>query len=358
MRRLVAIIACVFVGLPATGETPRRSEPSASATTPDEPASGDGSVWAASVALVPGVLLHGAGHFAMGERRAAYRLLAMEGIGLAGIVGGFGLLIAVGGSEQPAPIYVPVIVGGLGLFGVSFLADVAGSLQGAGPWPDPDDAPGLWLRAGYAGLFGSKHAFHHLGTLGVDWRGDRLSVEGQAALHPQGAYRAYRGVAGWTLWERPDDAVTRVRLMGEVARQDFHAERMSITTVRLFSEIRWNLGGWVPTMQNAWLLGRVGAGLDVFGYADAPVSDEGLPFLVADVGMGLMAGRRLEVELAYRHRKGELPGGMALSDGLTGFAGMLELRGRVKVAERWALVPEVKLGTGVMTCLWLESRLF
>lgn len=362
MRSLAAIVACWLVVTPAAGET-RSTSTEADAERPPsatslEPAPVEGSLFAAGVAVVPGVLLHGAGHFALGERRSAYRLLAMEGIGLAGMVGGLGMLIAVGGSEKIAALYVPVLVGGVGLFSISFLADLAGSLHGSGPWPLPIDLPGFRLRIGYAGLFGSEHDFRHLGLLGVEWQGERLWLEGQATLHPEGAYSAYRGLLGWTLWRRPHEPVTRLRLVGEFVRQGFHSERMSLTTGRVFGELRWNLGGWVPTMQNAWLLGRLGAGLDVFGYADAPASDEGLPFLVADIGMGLMVGRRVEVELAYRHRKGELPGGLALSDGLTGFAGMLELRGRVRVTEWWTIVPEVKLGTGVMTCLWIESRLF
>lgn len=317
-----------------------------------------GSLLATGAAVVPGLLLHGSGHFVLGERQTAYRLLAMEGAGLLGIVGGIGLLAAVGGSEKLAAIYVPLAVGGAGLFGLSFLADVAGAAHGRRPWPVPSVRSGLRVRAGYVGLFASKHSFGHLGELGVEWQTRRLVLEGAAMVHPQGDFSAYRGLAGWRLWLSPDNPVTRATLFAELGRQGFHREGFSITTFRAFGELRWNLGGLLATMENAWVLGRLGWGFDSFDFAGTSADDDGLPFLVADVGFGLMASERVEVELAYRHRKGDLPGGMALSDGMAGFAGMLELRGRVTLGARWALVPGVRLGTGVMPWLSLESRLF
>jgi hypothetical protein len=308
--------------------------------------------------LVPGLLLHGSGHFVLGERQDAYRLLAMEGVGLLGVVAGLGLLAAVGGSEKFAAVYVPLTVSGAGLFAASFLADVAGAAHGRRPWPEPTVLAGLRVRAGYVGLFASKHSFEHLGELGVQWQIRRLVLEATAMLHPQGDFSAYRGLVGWRLGPWSDDPVTRLTFFAELGRQDFSSEGFSMTTFRAFGELRWNLGNFVSTMKNAWLLGRLGWGFDSFDFAGTSADDDGLPFLVADVGFGLMASQRVEMELAYRHRKGELPGGMALLDGLAGFAGMLELRGRVALSPRWSLLPGVKLGTGVMPWLSCESRLF
>jgi hypothetical protein len=253
---------------------------------------------------------------------------------------------------------VPLAVSGAGLFGTSFLLDVIGAAHGRRPWAEPMDLSGIRVHAGYVGLFLSKHSFGHLGELGLQWQTRRLVLEGTATLHPQGDYSAYRGLVGLRWGPGPSDPVTRATLFAELGRQDFHSEGFSITTFRAFGELRGNLGRFLTTMQNAWILGRLGWGFDSFDFAGTSTDDDGLPFLVADIGFGLMASERVEVELAYRHRKGELPGGMALSDGLAGFAGMLELRGRVALGSRWALLPGVKLGNGVMPWVSFESRLF
>jgi len=359
--RLLAALGCLLAAAPVRA----RGAEGRSAPEPAVPAVLDpgreprpGSLLAGGVALVPGLLIHGSGHFALGERQSACRLLATQGAGLAGVIGGIGLLSAVGASEKLAVLYVPLTVGGLGLFGVSFLADVVGAVHGRRPWPEPVVPPGITVRAGYVGLFGSKHSFRHLGELGVEWRAERLVLDGQATLHPQGDFGEYRCLAGWRLWAPSGDPVTRLSLVAELARQGFHTEGFAVTTVRALGELRWNLGDFLPTMQNAWLLGRLGGGFDSLDFAGTSADDDGLPFLVAELGLGLMATDRVEAELAYRHRKGELPGGMAIGDGMAGFAGMLELRGRVAVGRRWALVPGVRLGTGVMPWLSLESRLF
>ena len=358
MRRFLAILGCLLVAAPTRAWAENEPAPDAAAPAVAELAPDQGSLLATGAAFVPGLLLHGSGHFALGERRSAYGLLAMEGAGLVGLIGGIGLLAAAGGSEKLAALYVPMAVSGLGLFAVSFLADVVGVVHGRGPWPEPIVPAGITIRAGYVGLFGSKHSFQNLGELGVAWQSERLVLQGRATLQPQGDYSEYRCLAGWRLWAPADDPVTRLSIVGDLARQGFYSEGFAITTFRAFGELRWNLGSLVPTMQNAWLLGRLGWGFEAFDFTGTSADDDGLPFMVAELGLGLMASDRVEVELAYRQRKGELPGGMPLSNGLAGFAGMVELRGRVAVGRGWALVTGAKLGTGVMPWLAVESQLF
>jgi hypothetical protein len=359
VRPLLAIFVGLLAAVPlnARAEEPSALAPTAPTGVEAEPEPRRGSLLAVGASVVPGILVHGAGHFVLGERKAAYRLFAIEGVGLAGIVGGMGVLASVGGSEKLAPLYVPLVVGGLGLFGASFLGDAAGAAHGARPWPEPRLVDGLTLRTGYVGLFDSKHTFGHMGALSGEWRDGRLVLEGGATLHPRGNYRQYRGLAGWRVWAPAGERVTRLTLFGEVARQAFPGEGFSITTGRAFGELRQNLGAFVPTLQNTWLLGRLGWGIDSLDYTGAAAADA-LQFLVAETGYGLMATEHVEVELVYRQRKGELPGGLILSDGLAGFAGILELRGRVIGGGRWALAPGVKLGTGVMPWLSVESQLF
>lgn len=318
-----------------------------------------GTGWLATgAALVPGVLLHGAGHYARGDRSTAYRLLAMEGIGLGGLVGGIALLGSVGGSEKLAPVYVPLAVSGAGLFAVSFLADVAGTARGGRPWALPARPEGsLALGAGYAGLFASPHGLGHLGRLSLDYRTGRLELGAGTLLAPSGEFAEYTGRLGYRLWGRDGDPVTRLFLRADLDRQDFSVEGFDISTGRLFGELRWNLGDLVSSLRNAWLLGRLGIGADVFSYREV-AADDTLAFLVVDVGMGLAAADGVEFQLLYRHRKGELPGGLLTTDGLTGFVGFVELQGRVAVAPRWALLPGIKVGNGVLPWLAIESQLF
>jgi hypothetical protein len=129
-----------------------------------------------------------------------------------------------------------------------------------------------------------------------------------------------------------------------------------MTTAESFLESRWNLGGLAPTLRNAWVLGRLGVGLDLFGYpARGSFAEDALPLLVVDAGMGVQLHERVAIELAYRHRKDELPGGFSGS-GTAGFLGFVEATGRATITDRWTVVPAVRWGRGVLTCIALESR--
>jgi hypothetical protein len=361
MRSAVAVLVSLTVltsparaWASASADGPVDPDGSAQAPPMEEPLSGS---WAGAAAgLVPGLLLSGSGHFVMGDRPSAYRLLAMQGVGMLGMIGGVGVLGLVGGSEKLAPIYVPLAVSGVGIFGLSTLVDIVGAARGHHPWPEPHRPSGLAVRAGYVGLYASRHTFGQLGGVGIDWQGERLSLGAGGLLHPRLDYFEYGGSVGWLLWTRQGDPVTRLTLMAALSHQGFASQGTAMSTGRGLGELRWNLGMWLPTMQNAWVLGRLGWGFDLLHFEQAPGFEDGLPFIVADIGLGLRVTERVELELAYRQRKGELPGGMNLSAGLAGFVGMMELNGRVTLSRRWALVPGVRLGNGVMPWLMVESQ--
>ena len=321
-----------------------------------------GSPLAAGAAVLPGLLLHGSGHFVLGEPEAARNLLATQGIGVASFVAGFALLAGTGAANQLAPLYVIPTIGGLGAISVSWLGDLAGSIHGSEGWPASGWRPeaGLSLSAGYDGLFASKLDFQHGMSLRLDWRGERLRLSPWGSWHPQGSSHAAAGVLLALQLARPrPETVTALDLILGVAHQRFPGDDFHVTTGEVYLEGRADLGFLARSLRNAWALARVGWGIDAYGYegADALISD-GLPLLVIDIGMGLQPFERAGFELVYRHRKNELPGGMMLSSGLAGFIGMLQLDGRIALADGWALLPSVRLGTGVRTTLAVEARLW
>src|SRR4051812_27157464 len=53
----------------------------------------------AAAAAVPGLVIHGAGHFALGQPRTARNLLLMEGVGLGAFLAG-GLTLAFTGASR------------------------------------------------------------------------------------------------------------------------------------------------------------------------------------------------------------------------------------------------------------------
>src|SRR5262245_6148 len=79
-----------------------------------------------AAAVFPGALAHGSGHMAAGDWRTGKRLLAMEGIGIAAALGGLTALAVTGASRRMVVPMAATVVGGFGLFAVSWLADLYG----------------------------------------------------------------------------------------------------------------------------------------------------------------------------------------------------------------------------------------
>jgi len=98
---------------------------------PAEPLTRDRRV-AAGLSVVPGLALHGSGHYALGHKKTALALLITEGVGLALLIGGVTTLLASGNSRELAGPAVGATVLGTGLVLASFGADLYGSLASDG----------------------------------------------------------------------------------------------------------------------------------------------------------------------------------------------------------------------------------
>jgi hypothetical protein len=347
-----AVFAAVLL---ATGGARADAPPAEVVAAPPGPA---GSPWAAGAAVVPGLIVVGSGHWVLGERAAAVRLLETEAVALAGMALGGALLWGSRASAPLAPLYVVPGIGGLGLLTVAWLTDVIGAVHGARDWPAPRPPPGtLTVTAGYAGLYGSPFDFHGLLDLRASWRGDRFVVMPFALVEPGGAaYVAAGGRGAVRLWRRAGDAVTQAGLVAGVLHQRFGPAGFHVTAGEAAGEARVNLGLLARTMRNAYGLGRLGVGLEGYGYAAPDAAGDARPYLVLEVGLGLQATRRVGLELLYRHRKNELPGGLVT--GGFSFLGMVEAAGRVQLGERWAVLPGLRYGNGVMPWIAVESRLY
>src|SRR5262245_11756703 len=87
---------------------------------------------AIGAAVVPGVVLHGAGHFAAGDTRSGLRLLAIGGAGAGLAAGSVAGLAITGASRHFAIPLVLSTITGAGFFMLTALADLYGVIMPAG----------------------------------------------------------------------------------------------------------------------------------------------------------------------------------------------------------------------------------
>lgn len=341
--------------VPVDGDLPREAPP-ASVASEERP----GSALATAAAVFPGLLVPGSGHFVMGQREDGKNFLVLDAVALALMGLGFGGQALSGGADRLSPLTLTPAVAGIALVSVAWLADILGTAHGTKPWLAPRDPPGsLSLSAGYTGLFGSQLAFHHGLGLDASWRYGPFSAEPWGLFDPSLSYYGAGARLALVVWRDGDDPVTRLTIGGAVTHHRFRSDRYSTTVGELHGELRLNLKHLSQTLRNVWLLARLGAGLEGFAYdAKAFAWADLSPVLVLEVGGGARVHERVMVEFVYRSRKDELPGGIVIPGLFDSYLGMFELKGRVTLTERFAVLAGVRYGTGLMPWISFESQLF
>ncbi len=193
---------------------------------PDEPA---GSLAGGLIAVVPGALVHGAGHWYVGDRPTAVRLLLAELTGVVLVVGSELLGAATNDSgELGAPRRVLTHAGGL-LFVGSWAADIVGSFKGAESFaPDSTRLEHTALGIGYRFTNDPLSPARHHIVVGLDADVGWLYV--RPKLDVDAGFDSRRGDL---------DLGVRV-LRGEVA----HDHLAVGTRVRRVESVPYGVGSW------------------------------------------------------------------------------------------------------------------
>ncbi len=308
-------------------------------------------------AVIPGVVVRGAGSYIVGEKRAARRLAVIGGIGLGGmIVGGLPLGLT-GGNQYLILPAVPLLITGAGLFFTSWFSDlwvaaggrcVAGVPRARAPWAI--EAGSIWLHDAYrkrALLRGSVQltlgrvelsagGLQHVG-------GEQTEGELGARVRIFGADATGAVVAdGSGLWIR---AAVRAR--------DDDEDRVQVATAEIEAIARVDLHRIDPALRGAFT--ELSSGLAVERAAlSADRSDVG-SLLLARFAWGAYLGDRGEVSAFYSHRRDQLAGGLP-AGGAAGFLGSVGANLHVRVLGPWAVRGELEIGSAWVSTLVLRYQ--
>jgi hypothetical protein len=312
---------------------------------------------AIGAAIVPGIVVHGAGSYVLGERRTAKRLLEVEGVGVAAAaLGG----AAVGGSGA-SPYFIapgaPAAVAGGGLFAQSWLADlwvaaggerVRGGPRAAPPWSIELSTTGVrdpFRKRALTGAAGTVE----LGRLGLG-ASARLDVQGESR---DGAVEARWRIIGAPAGGGPIEEGSRlyVRTAARYHRDD--ADDVALATAELEAVLRAELRRIDPLLAGMFLELSTGAGLERAAYArDTHDLDS---ILLGRFAWGAYLGHRGEAALFYDHRRDDLAGGI-YAWRASGFVGSFGATAQAVVTGPWALRGELQVGNAWVGTLGLRYQ--
>ncbi len=318
---------------------------------------------ATGAAIVPGLLVHGAGTFVSGDRSTGLRLLAWEGAGLGMfLAGGLGLLFT-GASRQTVVPFSLLTLSGLGIFSITGLADLYGALAPAfDPGQPMRDLPGWELELGYLGVARGPFAAGQLGTVAFTVRPGAWRIDGAGELALDAANRRLRlGMArrfwGPTATGSPpeDDGYLEAEMRASV--HSFGDDGFAQRTGDLLLRGRRSLARTAARLAGAFAEMGFGVGLESYHF---PEGTDLNSRLIGEVGFGVNVGGggslRGEMMAFYDHRKDGFTGGLPLF----GIAGHVGLRGRFYLGPRWGLGGELASGratTGRLSLIYTGGLL-
>jgi len=342
--------------VPTAADPPTAAAPPAAAVASAPPAPSTRRRLAAiGAAIFPGVLVHGAGSFVLGERRTAKRLLVVEGVGVAAAVLGAAAVGGTGGSPYAVWPGVPLALTGVGLFLPTWLADiwvaaggerVRGGPRGTPPWSLELSALGLRDPYRTRALAGAA-ARVELGRLGLgaagllDAQGDARTGELEARWRICGAAAAAGPIA--------EGSRLFVRVAARYHRDD--PDDVSLATAEAEVVLRAELRRLDPLLAGMFAQLSTGLGVERATYA-RDAHDVGA-LLLGGFAWGAYLGRRGEVALFYDHRRDHLAGGL-FTGRASGFVGSFGVGAQLAVAGPWGVRGEVQVGNAWVGTLALR----
>ncbi|MBX3184939.1 MAG: hypothetical protein KF915_20120 [Polyangiaceae bacterium] len=290
------------------------------------------------VAVVPGALVHGLGHYAAGHSTTGGRLLLTQGIGLGVLLGGGAVLVLTGASRDFVGPSAALVIGGAGLFGISYFADIYGV---AVPGELRGRASGRAYSTSELGIaYVNDAQFDHRWflTAGFErWLGPvRLKPTGWFSLgHPNERLRlevTQRLHGAMPGAPAQDGSSFDLSLAG--TRHDFSPERFATTTLEGTVGGRLDLVRLGPTLRGSFAEMAVGwaftrTGYDVRGLNGAKIPADHSEILLYRMGFGsyLPEGQG-ELSLYYDHRHDGYAAGFLMGGLGSGVAGHFGFQGR------------------------------
>ena len=251
---------------------------------------------AVGTSLIPGVLLHGSGHFTLGRRNTAYRIFAAEGVGLGGAVLGVGILAASGANRYLTAPSAVLAIGGVGMFGTALVSDIVGTA-----WPLADRGmpattrPYVEVELGYRAVHDPQFAYAHLmkQRLDASLYGWRLSPEMWLALDDTNARMrfevAYRPVGPRSDRASSDGSFVDVRTA--VTHHRFAPEGFRTLTAEVASRGRLDLARYDDFLLGQFAELEIGVAVQTFDYDLGGVDDDHETLLLTRFAHGVYIGK-------------------------------------------------------------------
>ncbi len=351
----------LFCALLATGDPVAAPGDSAAPEVPSVARRAAG----AALSLVPGMLVPGGGHWMIGDRAGAKKMLLYKGAGLALFALGFAPILYSNAADQVMHAAYPVTVGGFGLFALATLMDLTGALfSGRPPGSPARSAPAIELASRWMHVSDPHFGYDHFWNPGVVARLHQFRAAGDFFHAPADGNTRLRGALAWRPFgPRPGGAPTTdgtfFELSVALSRHAFVPEGFTVLTPEALALGRLDLRRIHPSLSGAFAELGIGWGLERTAYDGVTTKPDLAQNLLVEVAYGLYLGHPVtdgepgrggELKFYYSHRHDDWAGGL---QGVLGFFGV---GGRYFFSRHWGLEAAAERGSATRVTLGAVFR--
>jgi hypothetical protein len=320
-------------------------------------------------ALMPGILIHGTGHFLGGDSETGWKLLAIESAGLLAIGAGGTPIVLLGASPKAMVWALPLTLAGVGLFAISGSADLYGSIAGG-------DGLGLPARSeafltadlGYTYVHDPQFSYTSFAQAQVTGRlhGARLSVLSQTALDDDNqrlreelSYRFF-GPRTTPAARSLDGSFLELTLATTWHR--YGTEGFSVLSGEASLLGRCDMAALSDSLAGSFAEMGLGWGLEFYRYGAAGLGwgEDAADMLLMRFAYGLylgQAGERWgELMFFYDHRHDDFAAGLSFGSKGDGVAGHVGLAGFFQLTPSWGLSASLEVGSAWVASLSARFR--
>jgi hypothetical protein len=285
---------------------------------------------------MPGVLVHGTGHWVNGQPCVARRIAVAEAVGVGGVLAGGSTIVLTGASRYLMLPAISLTIGGFGLFVTSFAADLYGATGAARFAGEPERQRPRWEAE--LGLLRVKNPLFDFEWLASQqWAANVAMLRFEGALDTafDATHARYRLGATWRAFGPRSDRMYRdgsyLDLHTGVTEQRYVFSGFVTDSVELSATGRLDLARLGPTLRGSFAELSTGVALARTRYAidgvSVPADLESL--LLGRIAFGAYLGRGIhrgsEAMFFYDHRHDDYAAGMkvpGLGGGTLGHVGL------------------------------------
>jgi hypothetical protein len=335
-------------------------EPEPGDRSPPAPAPAKSRVLPTAAAVIPGVIVHGAGHFAADDASTAKNLLLMEGLGLGLFVSGGATIVLTGASRYFVGPAATATMLGFGLFSGSFLADIYGNVSRDGGAAQARlRGPATWeTEVGYRRIQDDEFAYRDFVVEKLSRRIGRVRLSPSGWFSLKGDSARYRAEGQYRLLGDVDEPqphdLSYLDVTLAFTHQRHSPEHFSKSSAELSLDARYDLGRLGPTLRGAFL--ELGTGY-ALGRIDYNLTGVTVPhdiehLLLGRVGFGVtLRGQSApgsEALVYYDHRHDDYVAGLKLSGIGSGVLGHFGLAARWFFSSRVGVALDAQAGSAYL----------